>query len=193
MKHNAVQFAQDYFNNLSKIFSELDYAVIEKIAAAFESARAHSKRIFFVGNGGSAATASHFANDMSSIPIEPPYKAISLSDSVPALTALGNDTGYENVFAGQLKNLFEPGDLLVALSASGNSPNIVKALEYVNSKGGITIGLGGFDGGKMKGLSKIFLHVKTPKGAYGPVEDVHMVMDHLITDYLRASLGAQRI
>ncbi len=182
-------FAQEYVKNLSQITSELDLGALEKIVEAFESARARSQRIFFVGNGGSAATASHFANDLASVPVpegQPPFKSICLADSAAALTALGNDTGYDNVFTGQLKNLFEPKDVLVALSASGNSPNVLKGVEYANKNGGVTVGLGGFDGGKLKSLCRIFLHVKTPRGAYGPVEDVHMMVDHLITSYLRA-------
>jgi D-sedoheptulose 7-phosphate isomerase len=189
VKNNIVQFAQEYTENLSVIMSELDFSVIAKIIEIFESARNHSKKIFFIGNGGSAATASHFANDLATVSVplnEPLFKALCLADSVAALTALGNDTGYENVFTGQLKNLLEPNDVLVALSASGNSPNIIRAVEYTNDHGGTTVGLGGFDGGKLKNLCHAFLHVATARGAYGPVEDIHMMMDHLITSYLRS-------
>ena len=188
MKTTATAFAEDYFKNHSKLFNEIDVNVIAKIIEAFETARQHSKKVFFIGNGGSASTASHFANDLANVPFPEGtarYKSISLADSNAAITCLANDTGYENVFLGQLKNLLEAGDLVVALSASGNSPNIVKAVEYANSIGALTIGFSGFDGGKLRQMSKICLHVPTPKGAYGPVEDIHMMMDHLITGYLR--------
>jgi D-sedoheptulose 7-phosphate isomerase len=189
MKNETAQYAAEYLQNLSKLMIELDFDVIDDIAQAFESARLHSKTVFFIGNGGSAATASHFANDLATaIPLPegaPRYKSISLADSNAAITCLANDTGYENIFVGQLKNLLEPGDVLVAISASGNSPNLVKAVEFANSHGALTIGFTGFDGGKLRQLSRVCLHVQTPKGAYGPVEDIHMSMDHLITGYLR--------
>jgi len=193
MENSAKTFALDYFRTVTQLLSELDRDVIARIAEAFESARLHSKTVFFIGNGGSAATASHFANDLATVPCAetvPRFKSISLADSNAAITCLGNDTGYENVFVGQLKNLLEPGDVLVAISASGNSPNIIKAIDYANTQGALTIGFSGFDGGKLKTLSQICLTVQTPMGAYGPVEDIHLMMNHLITSYLRLNTVA---
>jgi D-sedoheptulose 7-phosphate isomerase len=184
------EFARHYMDELCKLLTSVDFEMIAKVASTFETARQQRKRIFFIGNGGSAATATHFANDLASVPPptnQSPFKSISLTDSISAITALGNDTGYDNIFVGQMKNLFETGDVLVAISASGNSPNIISAVEYANKNQGIVIGLSGFDGGKLRTLSTLCVHVQTPKGAYGPVEDIHLVLDHLITTYIRQS------
>ena len=101
------------------------------------------------------------------------------------MTAIGNDEGYDQIFQKQLEVLFNDGDILVAISASGNSPNIMKAIEYVKSKNGYVVGLTGFDGGKLKQASDLSIHLDTPKGEYGPVEDFHMIVDHLVGTYLR--------
>jgi D-sedoheptulose 7-phosphate isomerase len=109
---------------------------------------------------------------------------VSLTSNSAVLTCLANDIGYENVFVWQLRNLMRPGDVVVGISASGNSPNAVKALEYAAENGGIPVAIVGFDGGRMKRVAKYAIHVETEKGEYGPVEDVHMVLDHLISNYL---------
>ena len=101
------------------------------------------------------------------------------------MTAIANDTGYENLFAYQLRIHYRPGDKLVAISASGNSPNVVEAARWVKKRGGRVVGLVGFDGGELKRLSDVVIHVETQKGEYGPVEDIHMVVEHLIYTWLR--------
>jgi D-sedoheptulose 7-phosphate isomerase len=143
--------------------------------------------IFIMGNGGSASTATHFANDLgkgASRSGKLPFRVISLTDNVAWLTALANDEGYEHVFVRQLENHVRKGDLVIGISASGNSRNVLRALQFAKSRGALTIGLVGFDGGKMHKMVDESLLVRAPVGAYGPVEDVHMILEHAITTCL---------
>lgn len=186
---SATDYARRYTEHLSAIMRGLDFDAIGEVIAVFLEARSRGGTIFFCGNGGSAATAAHFANDLgfcASPEGRPPFRALSLTSNTPFITCLANDIGFENVFYWQLKNLMQPGDIVVAISASGNSPNAVKALEYAGQNGGIAVALVGFDGGKLRELAHYCVHVVTDKGEYGPVEDVHMVLDHLISTYLAA-------
>lgn len=179
-------FASGYLTHLIDVINRLDRNEIAAFIETLIKAREGGRRIFFVGNGGSASTASHFANDIAigTRSWKKPFKAISLCDNVSILTALGNDYGYEDIFVRQLETLFEPEDVVVAISASGNSPNVIKAVEYANSNGGVSVGLTGFDGGKLRQAARISILVPTDKGEYGPVEDVHMIIDHLAGAYL---------
>jgi len=113
---------------------------------------------------------------------------LALTDNVPLITAIGNDDGYENIFVNQLRVHYREGDKLIVISASGNSPNVVRAAEWVKQKGGRVIGLIGFDGGKLKEICDIIIHVETPKGEYGPVEDIHTILDHLVANWLQYRL-----
>lgn len=180
-------FARRYFDYLGEIMSKMDTGQIAAMIEAMIQARERGAKIFFVGNGGSAATASHFANDIAigTRSWDKPFKALSLCDNVAVLSAVGNDDGYDQIFVQQLTILMEKNDLLVAISASGNSPNVIKAVEYANANGGITIGLTGFDGGELKKAASMNVHVPSSKGEYGPVEDMHMVLDHLVGAYLK--------
>ncbi|PJZ70305.1 sugar isomerase [Leptospira perolatii] len=180
------EFAEGYLQHLSDLLGKLNTLEISNTINEFLKVRENGKKILFLGNGGSAATASHFVNDIAvgTRKKEKPFKAIGLTDNIAAVTAIANDDGYENIFVKQLEYLLEPGDLVVAISASGNSPNVIKAVEYAKGKGNRIVGLTGFDGGKLGQLSDILVHVETAKGEYGPVEDIHMVMDHLIGSYL---------
>jgi D-sedoheptulose 7-phosphate isomerase len=182
---NPADFAKQYSSYLGEILSKLDFNEIGKMIETVLDARERGAHIFFIGNGGSAATASHFANDISigTRVTEKPFKAMSLTDNVAILTAIGNDDGYENIFTKQLQNFANSGDVLVAISASGNSPNIIHSVNYARKKGLKIVGLTGFDGGKLRELSDIKIHVETMKGEYGPVEDAHMFIDHLIGSY----------
>lgn len=187
---NAEQFARGYINYLSTLLGRLDVAAISAIINELEDARKHHNTIFIVGNGGSAATASHMANDigmdvLKKGEIDPPFRAFALTDNVSLMTAIANDDGYHNIFVNQLRIYFKPGDKLIAISASGNSPNVVAAAEWISDRGGRVIGFTGFDGGKLKGISDLVVHVDTPKGEYGPVEDIHLVLDHLIANWLQ--------
>lgn len=180
------EYAEKYTQYLSQLLKNLDISAIEDVTNVFLKARDQGKKIIFIGNGGSAATASHFANDFA-IGMKSaykPFKALSLTDNVAVLTCIGNDFGYENIFVKQLEVLLEPGDVIVAISASGNSPNLVKAVEYASERGNFCMGFVGFDGGRLKELCPLNIHIQSGKGEYGPVEDIHMVLDHLISTYL---------
>lgn len=183
---DAASYTQNYFRYLSEIFNRISQKEITAFVEIMLEARENERTIFFIGNGGSASTASHFANDLSigTRTKNRPFKTLSLTDNASIITAIGNDFGYDEVFLRQLKTLARPEDVVVAISASGNSPNVIKAIEYANEKGCKTIGLTGFDGGKLRQIAQHSIHVPAEKGEYGPVEDVHMVLDHLISGYL---------
>jgi D-sedoheptulose 7-phosphate isomerase len=180
-------FARSYVARLITILNRLDYKAVGEVINLFLEARERDATIFFLGNGGSAATASHFANDLgfgASPEGHRPFRSLSLTANNAFITCLANDIGYENIFYWQLRNLMRPGDVVVGISASGNSPNAVKALAYAEQCGGIAVAIVGFDGGEMKKIARHAIHVETDRGAYGPSEDVHMVLDHLISTYL---------
>lgn len=179
-------FARGYLGHVAAVLEKMDVQDIARFIQTLMDARERNGRIFFIGNGGSAATASHFANDIAigCRSWDKPFRAVSLTDNMPILTAIANDYGYDHVFTLQLKTTMERGDVVVAISASGNSPNVVRALEYANENGAVTVSLTGFDGGELKRIAHINVHVPTEKGEYGPVEDVHMVLDHLVGAFL---------
>jgi len=184
------QFSKGYFSYLSSLLDELDTNAIAAFADEMENARKNQNTIFFIGNGGSASTASHMANDFGTDirkkgGSDLPFRALSLTDNNAVMMAIANDDGYGNLFVNQLRIHYRPGDILVAISASGNSSNIVCAAEWVKEKGGIVMSLVGFDGGRLKEISDVVIHVKSQKGEYGPVEDVHMIMDHLLANWLQ--------
>jgi D-sedoheptulose 7-phosphate isomerase len=183
------QFASSYFNYLHTLLNQLDTNAIGDFVRELDRARLGQHTVFFAGNGGSASTASHMANDIGMVALKTkrdaqPFRILALTDNVSVISAIANDDGYENVFVNQLKIHYRKDDKLVAISASGNSPNVVKAARWVKAQGGTVLGLTGFDGGELNVICDVAIHVKTPKGEYGPVEDIHMIMDHLITNYL---------
>lgn len=181
-----VDFARGYLAHLSKTLARLDVNAIASFIEILLAARQADHTVFFLGNGGSAATSSHFANDIGigTRSRRKPFRAVSLTDNVPVMTAIANDYSYDDVFVLQLKYQLHPGDIVVGISASGNSPNVLRAIEYANAEGAYTVGLTGFDGGGLRKLVKTSLHVPTETGEYGPVEDAHMVLDHLVSGFL---------
>lgn len=184
---NASEYFRSYFSHINELLMDLDTGAINSVVECFLKAREERKTIFFAGNGGSAATASHFAQDLGEVGRKAGkrgFKTLSLTENISLLSAVGNDYGFDQVFTIPLVELFNPGDVLVAISASGNSPNVIKAIEFARDAAGETVGLVGFDGGRMKDMCDHVIHVRTDVGSYGPVEDVHMAMDHLITSYL---------
>lgn len=181
-------FAAEYFSYLSEMLKTLDTQTVAAIIDAFIEAAENDHIIYFIGNGGSAVTATHFASDMAINTIsagKKPIRALSLADNQALLTCVGNDEGFDMIFVRQLEMLMRPGDVVVGLSVSGNSPNVVKAMQYAKENGGKLIALTGFDGGKIGKLADIHFHIPTPVGEYGPVEDIFQVLDHLIYSYLR--------
>jgi len=183
---DPVAFAKDYISYLQTILQRIDTSQIARFIEILLDARERGATVFFIGNGGSAATASHFANDLA-IGIndyEKPLRAVSLADNVAITTAIGNDFGYEEIFVRQLRIMGKEGDVLVGISASGNSPNLIKAFEYSLSAGIKTLCISAFDGGKLKKLAETAIHVPTEFKEYGVAEDAHMVLDHLVASYL---------
>jgi D-sedoheptulose 7-phosphate isomerase len=190
---NPAEFARNYLNYLSEILKKIDTKEISGFIKVLLEARDSGSTIFFIGNGGSASTASHFANDLAigTNSYEKPFRALSLSDNQAIITAIGNDFGYDQIFIRQLQVLCREGDVLVGISASGNSPNIIKAMEYANLVGVKTVALTAFDGGAMKKISKVGVHVPTGMKEYGPAEDAHMILDHLVGAFLMRLTNGQ--
>jgi D-sedoheptulose 7-phosphate isomerase len=189
---DPVAFADSYFEYLQKVLRSVDTKEVGRFIETVLDARRRGATVFFIGNGGSAATASHFANDLAygTNEYDQPFRVLSLTDNVPVLTALGNDYGYEEIFVRQLRVLGKPGDVLVAISASGNSPNLLKAFEHAKTAGIKTVAITAFDGGKMKTMADEGVHVPTAPKEYGPAEDVHMILDHLVGAYLMRFIRA---
>ena len=183
---DAPAFARGYLCYLKQVLDGIDPDAVARFIATLLDARARGATVFFIGNGGSAATASHFANDLSigTNEYDQPFRVISLTDNVPLITALGNDFGFDEIFVRQLRVLGRKGDVLVGISASGNSLNLVKALEFAAKSGIRTVAITAFDGGKLKQMADESIHVPTGLKEYGPAEDAHMVLDHLISAYL---------
>jgi len=183
---NINDYSKSYIDYLSSVLNNISLTDIEKFVEVLLEARERESSIFFIGNGGSAATASHFANDIAigTRTYEKPFRAISLCDNQAVITAIANDDGYDKIFSQQLQVLLKKQDVVIAISASGNSPNLLDAISTAKKMNTITVGISAFDGGKMKEMVDVSLHVPTEKGEYGPAEDAHMVLDHLISNYL---------
>ena len=191
MINKASQPKDFSMNYLSYLKTLIDDLCVEKISSFIElilQTRDENKTIFFIGNGGSASTASHFVNDISlgSRQFEKPFRAISLCDNQAVITAIGNDDGYENIFIQQLQTQAKIDDVLVSISASGNSPNIIKAVNWAKKNQLSTVGLSAFDGGELSKLVDLNIHVPTKIGEYGPAEDLHMVICGLVGSFFRA-------
>ncbi len=177
-------FPELYLAELRKAIETVDLSLVSKAIGWFEEARAAGRHIFACGNGGSAATASHLATDLvkgASYGCESRFRIMALTDSMPTVTAYANDVHYESVFVEQLKNFAEPGDLVVGISGSGNSPNVLRAIEYANSAGCRTLALTGRDGGKLGRLAQLNIQVREPH--MGRIEDAHMIVCHIICYY----------
>lgn len=184
------QFSKEYFSYLLSVLGNLDENEINHLAETLELARSNGNTIFVAGNGGSAATATTMANDIGFDIIKKtetnkPFRIFSLVDNNSVVTAIANDVGYKNIFVNQLKIHYRSGDCLIAISASGNSPNVLKAAKWVKSKGGTIIGFLGFAGGKLIKLCDIKIHVITEPGEYGPVEDAHLIMNHVLAHWFQ--------
>jgi D-sedoheptulose 7-phosphate isomerase len=183
-----------YFGRLKEAIDRVPVDRVEAMGEILFRAYRHNKQVFVIGNGGSAATASHMACDLGKntiSPDRPRFRVLSLNDNMPLLSALANDIGYDHVFSEQLKNLIRPGDVLISISGSGNSPNILHAMRYARSVAATNIALLGFDGGEAVALADECVLV--PVADYGIVEDIHMVLDHVLTEYFRARLDSDPI
>lgn len=186
----------DYLGRTCQVFAEMDLAPIERLSARILSTIEKSHFIFVFGNGGSGATAAHLAEDLGKnalreadlhLDTKKRPRVISLADNTSWITALGNDVGFDQVFLQQLMQYAAPGDLVVALSGSGNSPNILAAVEWARRRGLVTFGLTGFDGGMLKKIQDDGLHV--PIDDMGIVESVHLTVCHWLVDDVHARLN----
>jgi D-sedoheptulose 7-phosphate isomerase len=189
------KIASEYLQSFMLLLDRIDLQAVERVVQCLENARDNSATIYVAGNGGSAATASHWVNDLgkaTKVGGLTPMRVMSLSDNISWLTALANDEGYDRVFAGQLENFARSRDVLVVISASGNSPNLVRAVEFARSHGVVTIGLLGFDGGILKSMVNETLLLPTHKGAYGLAESGHALLCHVLTTCLIQSEPAKQ-
>lgn len=175
-----------YITELKTVLDKLSHETIDEAVQTLHQARIQEKKIFVMGNGGSASTANHMVCDLAKNtrkPGWPAVKIIGLADNMAILSALANDEGYENVFSQQLANLVEPDDVVIAISASGNSRNVLNAVQVAKNAKAKTIGFTGFNGGKLGEMVDIQLHV--PSDCIEHVEDIHLMLEHLITQSLR--------
>ncbi len=180
------QVINGYKQQLAELIHQMDETVIEDIILTIEKMAANNGKCYVIGNGGSAATASHMVNDLGtglSRRNIRNFNVEALADNVSVCTALANDVGYDNIFYMQLRNKLSARDLLIAISCSGNSPNVVNAVKYAKSIQCQVIGMTGFNGGRLKELADLNFHVQTEIGEYGLVEDIHMMLNHVIYTY----------
>ncbi|MBM3994639.1 MAG: SIS domain-containing protein [Planctomycetes bacterium] len=192
LKLNPRQFLDRVGDELAKI----DPAQVQALADALYRCYESRNLVFVIGNGGSGSNASHFCEDLGKCTLrredfdndkKKRLRILSLTDNTPYILAWANDEGFDRVFAEQLKNLAMPGDLLIAISGSGNSPNILKAVDWANRNGLVTFGCTGFSGGKLKGMAQLGLHV--PLDDMGIVESIHLTAFHWVVDNLHARIG----
>jgi len=185
----ADPFVEEYLDGLQQVLRQVDRDAVDRVIDLLYDAYHRGRRIFIIGNGGSAATASHMMCDLAkgcAVEGKPLVKAMSLTDNVPVMTAISNDIAYENVFTEQLKVFLEAGDVVIGITASGNSPNILHAIQYANEQGATTVGFIGFGGGKLKAMVNVDVTVESRN--YGHVEDLHCILEHLISQAVRGRI-----
>lgn len=179
-----MKYAEDirrYLDKEAEVLGKLDENEVSRVMEILEEARISRKRVYICGNGGSAATASHFVGDFNkgaSMGLEKRHNFESLNDNIPMMMAVANDISYDEIFVEPLKNKLEEGDVFIGISGSGNSENVVRAAEYANRHGAVTVGLVGYDGGRLKKIVQSCIHVNINNMQI--VEDIHMVMDHVM-------------
>ena len=188
------KFALNYFEYMSELYSQIDVDIFKQFEKQFDELLKKNKTLFIIGNGGSATTSTSMANDLGfdilkKTKIKKTFKMMSLTDNISALTAISNDLSFNEVFTSQLKIYFEKGDKILIFSASGNSTNVINAANLVKKKGGKVMSVVGFDGGKLKRISDICLHVPSNKGEYGPVEDLQLTFNHILAHWYQYKLN----
>lgn len=182
---------KQYIENLCQILNSIDNDELAKFVDLVKEAQSKQHTVFIIGNGGSASTASHWATDLGKglhHRKNQGVKALSLSDNVSWISAAANDINYDSVFSDQLRAHAKEGDLLIAISASGNSPNIIKAIQQAKDMDVTTLSIVGFDGGKAKESSDFTVHIPTDHGKYGLAEDVQLILNHFLCDYLAGEI-----
>jgi D-sedoheptulose 7-phosphate isomerase len=190
MTEFRTDFVNDYIDRIKRILDDMVTSnlseAVNTVVEILLKARLERKTILIMGNGGSASTASHFVGDLSKGTIVdgyPRFKVVALTDNIPNMLAWGNDSSYDDIFIEQLKNLLSPGDVVIGISGSGNSENVIRAIEYANENGAVTIGWSGFSGGKLKDIAQNPLVI--PSHYMQRIEDIHLLMEHLITSLIR--------
>lgn len=186
---DIAQFAQGYLRHVFQLADSIDITQLKAFKSQLFDARKNGNTIFVVGNGGSAATASHLATDLGvCVPGKTcdsdPFRLMALTNSLSCITAIGNDDSYDHVFVKQLRVHYRRGDKLIVVSCSGNSLNVVNAAKWVKDAGGCVLGLLGFNGGLVKSLCDQVILVEAHHADYGPVEDVHIIIEHLLSNWL---------
>jgi len=178
---------EHYQNRLIAALNSIDRDQVLMVANLLSKSTLQNKRIWLIGNGGSATTASHFATDLTRCvgSNNKKLKSISLCDNIGIITAIGNDFGYDNIFLRQVERNCESEDVLIAISASGNSGNLIEAINWANESGITTVGLTSFDGGRIRRLVKFSIHIEADNGDYGVAEDAHLALCHMISEALR--------
>ncbi len=185
-------FAKTYIENIKSSLDTLDLNSIERIVDVLWTAYLNDKQVFIMGNGGSASTSSHFACDLSKGTVVKGRKrlrVICLNDNTALITALSNDLNYDDVFKEQLKNLVNPDDVVIVMTASGNSPSVLKAVECARENDAISLGFIGFDGGKLSPL--VDERIIVGSNSYGNIEDIHLVLVHMISQSLKHRLTGE--
>jgi D-sedoheptulose 7-phosphate isomerase len=179
-----------HVSEVRSVLAQLPANDVERVIDVLLAAHRGRRHVYIIGNGGSASTATHFACDLSKATVTGNHarlRVTSLSDNVALLTAWANDSSYDAVFAEQLVNLLDPGDVVIAISASGKSPNVLAAIAAAQSRGAVTVAMVGFNGGPLKQMVDVAVHV--PSHSYGVVEDCHLVLEHAITAAMRGALA----
>ena len=189
---SAGEYVVGYLEHMSSMLRALDTAAVCRLIGCLEESCDKGQQVFLIGNGGSAAVASHVAADLGPNTLaegKEPFRVVSLNESIESLTAIANDSGYENVFAYQLRCHLCPGDLVIAFSVSGNSENIIRAVQTAKAMGAFTVGLTGFDGGRLKSACDLSIHFPSSRDEYGPVEELFACVGHIVTGYLTMRRG----
>ena len=193
---DAASIIAAHVANVSHYLAKVEVDLVQRLVKIFRLARDSGAFIYIAGNGGSSSTASHWVNDLGKATKRSgcrPLRVMGLSDNMSWFSALSNDESYERAFAGQLENFATPGDVLVCISASGNSPNLIRAVELAYKHGVTSVALLGFDGGILKDMVHHAVCVSSEKGTYELVEDVHMAICHAITKCLIADRPGSRL
>lgn len=188
----AADYARNYTAHFAQMVSALDGSLVAEMIGQINGCAEANKTLFILGNGGSGAVAGHWVNDLSAntvVPGKPGFRVMSLCDNAFSITALGNDASFEQIFSIQLAANMRQGDVVLALSVSGNSPNIIKGVEYANANKAYTIGCSGFDGGKLAKLVHLPIVIPSTKDEYGPVEDMFSVIMHIVQSYISMHRG----
>ena len=186
-------FAKQYIYRLSNIFNKIDPDQIDNLFLLLETCRKLKKNIFIIGNGGSSSTAAHMQNDLNfdilkRSKTKKSFRFINLSDNAPSITAIANDLSYDEIFSKQIQIYGNKNDMVLVISASGNSKNLVKAVKISKKMGINTFGLLGFDGGILKKNCDNYVLVPSDIGEYGIVEDIHLIINHLISHWFQIKL-----